>query len=378
MAYKRQSPMPINEGGTNATSMANTFGVNYYDGTRLLTTSVGTASQVLTSNGVGMAPTFQSLGGLMAPIVTTFTTSDTWTKDTSTSTVELYIWNGGNGGGSGRRGATTAAGGGAGGAGGGFYYWRGPAHFFDVTETVTIGAGGAGGVTQTVNDTNGNTGSTGGTSLVGRIGVANYASGGAGGTTTSATGGSSTAIMYDHDILPGNFTPAHFPLTGGSGGNAAGGAASTMCGTQITTNEGAFVSRGGAGPGMIPRGVPIGTPGGGGSGADSGTPRQGGAGGGINVTNNGSSLIAGAAGGIETGTINGTAGTNWSITGGRLFGGTGGGGGGGQSSGGSAGVGGVGGVPGGGGGGGGGSLNGTNSGVGGAGGNGLVIIIEYF
>lgn len=63
MAYKRISPTPIIEGGTNATSMTTTDGVVYYDGTRLVTTAVGTATNVLTSNGAGLAPTFQSAGG---------------------------------------------------------------------------------------------------------------------------------------------------------------------------------------------------------------------------------------------------------------------------------------------------------------------------
>lgn len=57
------SPVSIAHGGTNATSMATTFGVNYFDGTRLVTTAVGTAGQVLTSNGIGVAPTFQAGGG---------------------------------------------------------------------------------------------------------------------------------------------------------------------------------------------------------------------------------------------------------------------------------------------------------------------------
>jgi hypothetical protein len=60
MAYKRNSPIPIVEGGTNATSMANTDGVVYFDGTTLNTTAVGSATQILTSNGAGMAPTFQN------------------------------------------------------------------------------------------------------------------------------------------------------------------------------------------------------------------------------------------------------------------------------------------------------------------------------
>lgn len=53
--------LPIANGGTNASSMTNTFGVNYFDGTRLVTTAVGTATNVLTSNGVGVAPTFQAI-----------------------------------------------------------------------------------------------------------------------------------------------------------------------------------------------------------------------------------------------------------------------------------------------------------------------------
>jgi hypothetical protein len=66
MTYKRRSPQPIAEGGTNASTMATTDGVVYFDGTSLVTTAVGTATHVLTSNGAGVAPTFQaaSSGGL--------------------------------------------------------------------------------------------------------------------------------------------------------------------------------------------------------------------------------------------------------------------------------------------------------------------------
>jgi transcription elongation factor len=63
MAYKRISPVPIIEGGTNAVTMATTDGVVFFDGTRLVTTAVGSATQVLTSNGAGVAPTFQAAGG---------------------------------------------------------------------------------------------------------------------------------------------------------------------------------------------------------------------------------------------------------------------------------------------------------------------------
>ena len=49
--------LPIANGGTNASSMATTYGVNYFDGTRLVTTAVGTSGTILT--GVtGGAPTW--------------------------------------------------------------------------------------------------------------------------------------------------------------------------------------------------------------------------------------------------------------------------------------------------------------------------------
>lgn len=53
--------LPIANGGTNANTMATTYGVNYFDGTRIVTTAVGTATHVLTSNGAGVAPTFQAI-----------------------------------------------------------------------------------------------------------------------------------------------------------------------------------------------------------------------------------------------------------------------------------------------------------------------------
>ena len=88
MAYKQKSPLPIKEGGSNAVSMANTYGVNYFDGSALLTTAVGTATHVLTSNGAGVAPTFQAAGGggeLSATVVLT----SSQVKALNTTPIEL-------------------------------------------------------------------------------------------------------------------------------------------------------------------------------------------------------------------------------------------------------------------------------------------------
>lgn len=54
-------PIGIAKGGTNATSMATSYGVAYFDGSKIVTVaSVGTSSQALTSTGVASAPTFQA------------------------------------------------------------------------------------------------------------------------------------------------------------------------------------------------------------------------------------------------------------------------------------------------------------------------------
>lgn len=56
--------LPIAHGGTASTSYSTNYGVLYFDGTQFLTiSSTGTAAQVLTSNGVGVAPSWQAGGG---------------------------------------------------------------------------------------------------------------------------------------------------------------------------------------------------------------------------------------------------------------------------------------------------------------------------
>lgn len=55
-------PFSIANGGTAASSMSNTNGTIYYDGSKLATVSPGTSGYVLTSNGSGSAPSFQAAG----------------------------------------------------------------------------------------------------------------------------------------------------------------------------------------------------------------------------------------------------------------------------------------------------------------------------
>ena len=93
-SWNSNVPVEISKGGTNATAMANTYGVNYYDGTRLVTTAVGTATHVLTSNGAGVAPTFQANanGDVTAAAALTddfVVTGDGGAKGVQTSTLKV-------------------------------------------------------------------------------------------------------------------------------------------------------------------------------------------------------------------------------------------------------------------------------------------------
>jgi hypothetical protein len=107
------TPVSIANGGTNAISMATTDGTVIFDGTRLVTTATGTSGQVLTSNGAGVAPTYQTpasssisitgdSGGALTGNSFTFTggtTGLTFAGATSTETLggTLVVSNGGTG-----------------------------------------------------------------------------------------------------------------------------------------------------------------------------------------------------------------------------------------------------------------------------------------
>src|SRR3990167_3262134 len=61
MAFKQRSPIPITEGGTNATTFTHLQGVLIYNGIRTVTIPTTAAGKVLTSNGLILAPTFQDV-----------------------------------------------------------------------------------------------------------------------------------------------------------------------------------------------------------------------------------------------------------------------------------------------------------------------------
>jgi hypothetical protein len=137
----------------------------------------GSSSQVLTSNGTGVAPTFQGIsatGAFDSVNVQVFTSSGTYTPTSGMKYCVIEcVGGGGAGGGGASTGPTTVASGGGGGGGG---YSRG---FFSsatigASQTVTIGSGGTAG---TVGNNAGNAGTT---TSVGSLITATAGGGGAG------------------------------------------------------------------------------------------------------------------------------------------------------------------------------------------------------
>lgn len=319
--------------------------------------SVGTASQVLTSNGAGMAPTFQDAGGGGATTVTEYTSgSGNHTLGADTVFVQILAVGGGGGGGSGNRASFGLTNGGAGGAGGRCAWYSGPVTYF----------GGAG------------------ANVAYSVGVGG--SGGEDGVSASTVGGDTTfgIVIANGGNRGGD--------AGSSGGTALGPSAETMsiCLTVKATgiSESVLNGKGGNGgddgsadsalPGSDQYGLFSPTGGGGGAAISSGPNSHPGKVGGSYI--GAVTVVGGTAGAAGGGGDAGAGGNGNDFDSTHFIGGTGGGGGGSATGDGSGGNGGNGGYPGGGGGGGGGaqsSGSGNVSGIGGDGGAGYILVVEY-
>ena len=291
--------------------------------------------------------------------VTEFTSSGTFTKSATSTFLLIEAWGAGGGGGSGRRGAAASnRAGGTGGGGGGRILRLIKASDVGSSETVTIGTGGTGGTAISVDSTNGNAGNNGGNTTFGSLFTAFGGKGGsAGDATTNVVGGNGGGGISSMQGIGGHATGEASGSTAiGAYASDAGGASGGTCTQTGATGGGNSITggRGGGGGSHIPT---------------SNTVQVAGAGGGV-ATGTASEFGAGGAAGASLGQA-GTAGTS-SVNGGA---GTGGGGGyAGTAQ--AAGAGGAGGRACGGGGGGP-SLNGFNSGAGGAGGNGYLRVCEF-
>lgn len=279
---------------------------------------------------------WQPIVWTISPYTIDCTVTCTWSKPPLLTRTRVILYGGGGGGASGaRQPSGTASYGGGGGAGGACIDMTIPAASL-VSATITVAGSAAGGAAQTSNGASGNAGTFGVSTTFGSFAAARGGQNGAGGTTSSGTGGVTSAVNS----------------TCGVGGGAGGSS------SIVTAQAGTAGVSGGAG-----------------------------AGGGIDTSNN---PIAGAAGAFGSapantrpavgsgGAVNASGTAGGAVTSASLqFGGSGGGGGGASITG-VAGSGGAGGYPAGGGGGGGASRDGNNSGAGGAGGAGFARTIDYF
>ncbi len=85
----RPLPLAIATGGTNTSSLANSNGIGYYDGSSFVTTTAGTASQAMTSGGSGVAPSYSNRSMIL--VATRSGSAVTWSWTTLLSGVTKYI-----------------------------------------------------------------------------------------------------------------------------------------------------------------------------------------------------------------------------------------------------------------------------------------------
>lgn len=179
------------------------------------TVAVGAADDVLTSNGVGLSPTFQTPSGGGGSIEM-FNTTGTWTVPAGVHFVELTMVGGGGGG----RGANSSTG--RPGGGGGATLSR---HIIEVTPAgnhlITVGAGGAGG------GPSDGAGTDGGDTIfaladdIGTLTVEGGKAGGGVGVNTGGLGGASQTRVLDAVTVTRGGLLAEI-IGGGVGGNTAG------------------------------------------------------------------------------------------------------------------------------------------------------------
>ena len=179
--------------------MTNTDGVVYFDGTRLVTTTAGTATYVLTSNGAGFAPTYQvgTANSFNQVVVQHFSGNGTYTPTSGMKycTIECMGGGGAGGGGAATGAATVAVG--AGGGGGGYSRLTVTSATIGANKAVTVGAAGTPGAAGN------NPGGNGGTTSVGVLITATGGNGGSGSAAgaNSLTNGGSGGLGTLGDVV---------------------------------------------------------------------------------------------------------------------------------------------------------------------------------
>lgn len=334
-------------------------------------TTSGASALTLTTTGATNV-TLPTSGTLAPePLLTSFTSSGTYTPRANSTLFRVICYGAGGGGGSGAKQASgTANSGGAAGAGGS----RKEGLFTNASITgataVTLGAAGTAGASQTTAATNGNTGTAGGNTTFGALITAYGGGGGSGGNRAAlaSAGGEGGGRFQGGTGVAGNTFTDTGSLGGSGGGSDSGYGNYPIYGFTLWGGGGGGASFVTDGTSYDGGGTCAGGSGGGGGGGHNAANSSNGGGNGVD-----NCYLGAVSGG--TGATTGTAGSA-APAGNVNYGGQGGGGGGSGTTG-AGGGGGAGGQCGGGGGGGGNTATGTGSGAGGAGGVGCCFVAEW-
>lgn len=251
LSYGISAPVTIANGGTNAVSMTNTDGVCYFDGSAINTTAVGSINQILTSNGAGVAPTFQNFTAAALKVnIQEFHANGTYTPTSGMQycIVEVVGGGGAGGGASATTGSQYSIGGG-GGAGGyscGFF----SAATIGASQSVTVPAAATG--------VSGGTGNTGGTCSLGALIQATGGSGGvsalsapltgfAAGGGNAGVGSGGTINIYGNPGGEAYFFLNAWSVSGIGGNSNLGGGAQANFGASGVGNNASGYGGGGGG-----------------------------------------------------------------------------------------------------------------------------------
>ena len=197
------TPYAVLCGGTTSTSAVQSIA------------SVGTTGQVLTSNGAGALPTFQSVAGSTGRLikVQVFKTSGTYTPTVGMTHCIIQCIGGGGAGGGAPSNPTSASAAGGGGSGG-FSESYVTSGTIGGSQAVTIGAGGTG-----VSNGNGN---AGGNTSVGAIVIA------LGGSGAPVAGAIGSVVQFYIGAAGGGVGTGNVTFAGSPGDNGVGGSGATQ------------------------------------------------------------------------------------------------------------------------------------------------------
>lgn len=243
---------------TNNSSDIKNQGVQYFNGTGTFSGLDGiTNGYVLTSNGTGVAPSFQvPTTGTFQVNTQVFTSSGTYTPTSGMVYCIVELVGGGGGGGGCGTASSTQISVGSGGSGGSYSRKILDAATVGASQTITIGAGGSAGAS-----TGPFTGGSGGTTSFGSIFNATGGNGGNGGSATTqdilgGSGGNNSSTGADFSCAggPGGqgvaifFATGNNFISGGMGGNSTfGGGARSPFETPADGLTGTGYGGGGSG-----------------------------------------------------------------------------------------------------------------------------------